>query len=98
MKIYLVMQESNVDGEILINVTPCSTIDKAREEMKKEIDTLITESKPYKGINLEEIALAQDNDNNDCGFTFEQTNDSFYLSCDYDDYYEHLTITEKEIV
>ena len=44
MKVYILLQESNVDGEILINVTPCSTIDKAREEMKKEIDTLITES------------------------------------------------------
>ena len=98
MKVFLLIQESNVDGEILINVTPCSTVEKAREAMQSEINTLTTESNAYKGIDLEEVALAQDNDNNDCGFTLEQTENSFYLSCDYDDYYEYLKIEEKEVI
>ena len=70
-KVYIVLQESNCDGQILIEVTPCADLETAKKTMQDEINTLLTESNKYS---------------------------AFYLSCNYDDYYEHISIMEKEIV
>ena len=97
-KIWIFLQESNVDGEILINVTPCADLETAKAEMAKEIDTLLSEGGKYNGLDLDEIERDQDDEDADCDYTLERNETSFYLSCNYDDYYEHLELMEKEVV
>ena len=84
-KIWLVIQESNVDGEILFNVVPCVSKETAKEIMDKEIQTLINEGH-YTSYKEEP---------NDFGLI--QTEDSFYIDDTCDDYYEAISIEEKEI-
>ena len=91
-KVWIVLQESNVDGEILINVTPCADYETAKSVMDEEIDTLLSEGK-YEGLDLGDIENGEEED-----YTLERDDKSFYLSCEYDDYYEHIDIMEKEIV
>jgi len=84
-KIFLLIQESNVDGEILINVTPCTTIEIARKLMKQEVFTLLNESIHYSGFSKGY-------------FIIEETKDYYFIKDKNDDYYEYLKIDEKEIV
>lgn len=90
MKVYNVIQTSNCDGEILVNVTPCADLHSAQAIMDDEIRTLLSEGK-YSGLDLD------DNDA-DCAYTLERSDTSFYIDCLYDDYYERIEIEEKEIV
>ena len=84
-RIWLVTQESKVDGEILFNVVPCVSKETAKEIMDKEIQTLMNEGHftDYK---------ERPND-----FILEQTEDSFYIEDTSDDYYEDIRIEEKQI-
>ena len=94
MKVYNVIQTSNCDGEILVNVTPCADLHSAQAIMGEEIRTLLSEGK-YSGLDLNEIE--QNNDDVDCGYTLERNETSFYIDCLYDDYYERIDIEEKEL-
>ena len=99
-KVWLFVQESNVDGEMIINVTPCADLETAKAEMAEEIDTLLSEGK-YSGLDLDEIERDQDDDG--CHLWhillhIERSETSLFLTCTYDDYYEKLDIFEKEIV
>lgn len=96
-KVWILVQESNVDGEILVNVIPCADLETAKAEMQTEIDTLLSDGK-YKGLDLDEIERDQNDENANCDFYLERTETSLILGCVYDDYYEHLDIVEKEIV
>ena len=93
-KVYNVIQTSNCDGEILVNVTPCADLHSAQTIMDDEIRTLLSEGK-YSGLDLNEIE--QNNDDADCGYTLERNETSFYIDCLYDDYYERIDIEEKEL-
>ena len=90
MKVYNVIQTSNCDGEILVNVTPCVDLHSAQAIMDDEIRTLLSEGK-YSGLDF-------DDDDADCSYTLERGDTSFYIDCLYDDYYERIEIEEKEIV
>lgn len=90
MKVYNVIQTSNCDGEILVNVTPCADLHSAQAIMDDEIRTLLSEGK-YSGLDV-------DDDDADCNYTLERSDTSFYIDCLYDDYYERIEIEEKEIV
>ena len=92
--IFLVIQESNVDGQILINITPCKDLKTARFIKDKEINTLLNESPKYKGLDLDKVERNGD----DGDFSLERDDDSFFLNCLYDDYYEKIDIIEKQIV
>ena len=94
MKVYNVIQTSNCDGEILVNVTPCADLHSAQAIMGEEIRALLSEGK-YSGLDLNEIE--QNNDDADCGYTLERNETSFYIDCLYDDYYERIDIEEKEL-
>jgi hypothetical protein len=96
-KIWLVTQESNVDGEIMFNVVPCICLETAKLVLKEEVQTLLSESPKYK-----DAKLWMDGDDSlnydDCPYTWENDNDDgFYISLVYDDYYELIKIEEKEI-
>lgn len=84
-KIYIVQQESNVDGEILFNVVPCATLEKAKEVMKEEINTLLNES---------HFKCFHDREDD---FILDKTETSFYIEDTCDDYYEDINIYEKLI-
>lgn len=84
-KIWLVTQESKVDGQIMFNVVPCVSEETAKKVMQYEIRTLLNEShfiafidRPY-------------------DFILEQTETSYYIEDTCDDYYEDIHIEEKEI-
>ena len=97
MKVYNVIQTSNCDGEILVNVTPCADLHSAQAIMDDEIRTLLSEGK-YEGLDLDEIERDQDDDDADCDYTLERSGTLFYIDCLYDDYSERIEIEEKEIV
>ena len=84
-KIWLVIQESCVDGEILFNATPCATEEVARtafEQVKKQVHTLGHFS------NYEDDDYEVDSD----------TEDEYYINDPCDDYYENIFISEREIL
>ena len=98
-KVYNVIQTSNCDGEILVNVTPCADLKSAQAIVDDEIRTLLSEkTSKYYGIDLDEIEKDQNDDEADCDFYLERTDTTFVLGCLYDDYYERIEIEEKEIV
>ena len=97
MKVYNVIQTSNCDGEILVNVTPCADLHSAQAIMDDEIRTLLSEGK-YEGLDLDEIERDQNDDDADCDFYLERTDTTFVLGCVYDEYSERIEIEEKEIV
>ena len=84
-KIWLVIQESNVNGEILLNVVPCISKETAKEVMDNEIHTLMNE-----GHYTDYKEWPND-------FVVEQTEESYYIKDNCDDYYEDIRIEEKEI-
>ena len=96
-KVYNVIQTSNCDGEILVNVTPCADLKSAQSVMKEEVDTLLSSGK-YEGLDLDEIERDQNDDDADCDYTLERNDTLFYIDCLYDDYSERIEIEEKEIV
>ena len=84
-KIWIVTQESKVDGQILFNVVPCASEETAKQVMQDEIKTLLNES--------HFIALVDRPDD----FIVEQTEYSYYIEDTCDDYYEDINIVGKEI-
>jgi len=85
-KVYIVQQESNVDGELLFNAVPCVSEETAKKVMQDEIRTLLNES--------HFIAFTDRPDD----FILEQTETSYYIEDTCDDYYEDIKIVEKVIV
>lgn len=84
-KIYLVIQESKVDGEIMINVVPCISAETAKQVMLEEIRTLLNESHFIGYVDRPD------------DFILEQTDTSYYIEDTCDDYYEDIRIEEKPI-
>lgn len=84
-KIWLVTQESNVDGEIMFNVVPCVSEETAKKVMQDEIRMLLNESHFISFIDRPD------------DFILEQTETSYYIEDTCDDYYEDIRIEEKEI-
>ena len=88
-KIFIVLQESNVDGVIIINAVPCASLNLARKVLKEEKETILNESFHYMGRTKKE--LEED-------FEIEETKDSWYINDPYDDYYEDIKIVDKILV
>jgi hypothetical protein len=85
-KTYLVIQESNIDGEILINVVPCASLEIAKRVLRDEKDTILEESYHFSNLSKDDMEYID----------MEETDTSFYIS-DSDDYYEDIKIVEKDI-
>ena len=88
-KVYIVQQESNVDGELIINAVPCATREAARKVLQNEKNTILHESTHYMGRTKDE--LEED-------FYIEESDDRWYINDPCDDYYEDIKIIEKVIV
>jgi hypothetical protein len=86
-KIYIIVQESNVDGEIYIGVTPCKTKKTAKELLKEEKERILNKSGHFgRKNNTEEDFEA---------FEVEETETKFYINDPCDDYYEDVYIVER---
>ena len=83
-KIFILVQESCINGEILVNVTPCRTEKTAKRVMKQELATL----KKYG-----HYAECEEGD-----LYIEETSDTYFMKDQCDDYYEYFKIEEKEII
>lgn len=83
-KIYILVQESTVDGEFSVNVTPCATMEVARAKMQKEYDTLRKEG------HYSELEEHED-------YTTTITENSIDMFDNFNNYSEFLHIEEKEI-
>ena len=97
-KVWLVKQESNVDGKILFNVTPCKDKETAAKVVFAEIHTLLTAPTPYLGA-LDYIEGRKEVDD-DCPFSWDgklDGSEGFYISTSYGEHYEQILIEEEEI-
>ena len=84
-KIWLVTQESNVDGQMIFDVVPCASEETARKVMRDKITALLNDS---------HFAAFADRPTD---FVLEQTETSYYIEDTCDDYYKYVSIEEKQI-
>lgn len=85
-KVCVFTQESNVNGEIHFNVIVCKDRETAVQTMEKAKEWIRKDSWHFR-----------DYDPNDEDLTIEESDHSFYVNDECDDYYEKLFIEEKEI-
>ena len=83
-KIYLVMWESNVDGERLFDATPCRTLEAAKKKMEENIEEILG------------CGHFMHADKEDC--TIEKDDDSYFITDETDDYWEHTYISAKKLI
>ena len=88
-KVYIVQQESNVDGELIIDAVPCSDLYTARRVLNMKKNIILHESRHYTGCTKDEL---EEN------FEIEEGDDRWYINDPCDDYYEDIQIVEKIIV
>lgn len=87
MQIYLVLIESNVDGEHFVDAVPCENMKRAKEVINACKEELLSESVHY-SKPLDELK-------NDDGFVVIDKEDRFSISDNYDDYWEDYHIIKK---
>lgn len=83
-KIYLVMWESNVDGERLFNATPCRTLEAAEKKKEENIKEILGHGHFMRA------------DKKNC--TIEKDDNSYFIADETDDYWEHTYISVKELI
>lgn len=91
-KIWLVTQESSVDGEIYINATPCATKERAKKEYEKSKKEVFT-SGHFARLAKEDIEEYCDIE--ECG------DDDYKRYCimdNTDSYYEEIKMFEEEVL
>ena len=84
--VWVMTQESCVNGEVNYNVVVCDSEETAKAQMQKEIDWLKNESIHFRDFDKE----GED-------FEVEQEDCRFFLNDPCDDYYEEIMVMEKEI-
>ena len=84
MKIYILILESCIDGEVFFDVKPFSTIDLAKKEIENQKQLLSENHLKFSDWKNSE-------------FEIEETETSFYINDPYDDYYENYYIQEKTL-
>jgi hypothetical protein len=87
-KIWIVLQESNVDGELIIDATPCESLELAKVVLKDEKNFILNET--YHFSNLSDSDMEE--------MEIEETDTSYYINDPCDDYYEDIKIIEKTII
>lgn len=87
-KMWVLTQESNIDGEIHIGVVPCESEEIAKKQLAREKKWVLNESHHYSGFSKDEFEEA---------FEVEETEYRFYINDPCDDYYEEIKIDEYEV-
>lgn len=86
-KVWVMTQESNVDGCVSFNVVVCNSKESAIKVMQIEKEWIKNESIHFRNY-----------DENDGSLSIEDGKDGFFILDECNSYYENLTIEEKEIV
>lgn len=84
--IWIVKQESMVDGEIFFYVVPCATLETAKEILKGQVETVLTEYCHFLNRNIEEFEVEEEEDGT-----------SWYINDPSDSYYVDIRIESGEI-
>ena len=84
--VWVMTQESCVDGEVHFNVVVCDSEETAKAQMQKEIDWIKNESFHFR-----------DFEERGDDFEVEQGEHRFFINDETDDYYEEIMVMEKEI-
>lgn len=85
-KIYVVVWESNVDGETIIEVTPCRTLEAAKKEMEDTID-LIHMQGHFKDVDMD-----------DCSCSIDSRGCRYLIIDNTDDYWEDIRICCEDLI
>ena len=87
-RVYMVIQESNVDGEMLFNAVPCTSMEAAKAVLAQEKETILNESHHFANLTEDDMEYIE----------VEEDERRFYINDPYDDYYEDIRIETKDIV
>ena len=87
-RVYMVIQESNVDGEILFNAVPCTSKETAKAVLAQEKHTILHESHHFANLTKDDMEEME----------VEEREEHFYINDPSDDYYEDIRIEVKNIV
>ena len=82
-KVWLVMRESNIDGETSFSALPFANEDSAVEYLKNTKESILS-SRTYSGLDEDD-------------FDMEDEKCHFWISLNYDDYYEDVWIEEHQV-
>ena len=82
VRVWIVQQESNVDGEIIINSVPCASLEAARKVLRDEKYTILHKSHHFGNLTDDDMAEME----------IEEDEISFYINDPCDDYYEDIKI------
>lgn len=85
---YMVIQESNVDGEMLFNAVPCTSMEAAKAVLAQEKETILNESHHFSNLTEDDMDEME----------VEEDEERFYINDPCDDYYEDIRIETKNIV
>ena len=89
-KVYIVLQESNVDGQMVISTTPCANLETAQKTMSQKVFDIMNDGAGH-------FSGYCDSDYDEM-FEVENTDTSFYINDPSDDYYEDIKIIEQVVV
>ena len=87
--VWLLIQESNVDGEIIVNATPFSNEKKVRNALDETKHEILTDYRHYKQFSSEELKEY---------FTIDESENGYFIEDNTDDYYECLRIEKKKVL
>jgi len=87
-KSFVVIQESNVDGELIINAVPCQSMETAKAVLAQEKSTILHESFHFSNLTEDDMEEME----------VEEDEESFYINDPSDDYYEDIKIEVKNIM
>lgn len=87
--VWVLLIESNVDGDIIISTSICATIERAKKELADFKKSIFTD---------EYSRFKSDSENKTREvFEIEETETSFYINDPCDDYYHNVRIYEQDI-
>ena len=87
-RVYMVIQESNVDGEILFNAVPCMSMEAAKAVLAQQKHTILHESHHFSNLTEDDMDEME----------IEEDEERFYINDPSDDYYEDIRIETKNIM
>lgn len=88
VRVWIVLQESCVDGEIIVNAVPCASLKAAKKVLQDEKNTILHETHHFGNMTDDDMSEME----------IEEDEESFYINDPFDDYYENIKIVEKEVV
>lgn len=83
MDVFLVQQESNVDGDVVFDVTPCKDRETAEKLFNEKIKSIRSEGHF---------------DHEDEDFTVSEAEGHYFITDECDDYYEDITIEKAKVL